>query len=230
MQRGGPSTGLPTKTEQSDLLQAMFGRNGEAPVPIVAPRSPGDCFDAAVEAVRIATQYMTPVILLTDGYIANGSEPWLIPDYDKLPEIPVNQYKTPLADERNRIHGDALAPDVVPVGLGDGGLEVVAHRQARQRGQGDAARFQHLPAQAQHTAGQVDERQPGRHQPPGPPAHRTGQAGQPGGLGEALLALEGLRVAGLHRLSRPRWAARWPARRPAPEPARHARPAGCTRR
>ena len=82
IQRGGPSTGLPTKTEQSDLLQAMFGRNGEAPVPIVAPSSPADCFDAAIEAVRIATTYRTPVLLLSDGYLANGSEPWRIPDID----------------------------------------------------------------------------------------------------------------------------------------------------
>jgi 2-oxoglutarate/2-oxoacid ferredoxin oxidoreductase subunit alpha len=89
VQRGGPSTGLPTKTEQADLLQAMFGRNGEAPVPIVAPRSPGDCFDAAVEAVRIATTYRTPVFLLSDGYVANGSEPWRIPDVDSLPDLRV---------------------------------------------------------------------------------------------------------------------------------------------
>ncbi len=89
VQRGGPSTGLPTKTEQADLLQAMFGRNGEAPVPVVAPRSPGDCFDAAVEAVRIATAYRTPVLLLTDGYLANGSEPWRIPEIDALPELGV---------------------------------------------------------------------------------------------------------------------------------------------
>ena len=80
VQRGGPSTGLPTKTEQADLLQAMFGRNGEAPVPIVAPQSPADCFDAAVEAARIAITYRTPVMLLSDGYLANGSEPWRIPD------------------------------------------------------------------------------------------------------------------------------------------------------
>ena len=89
VQRGGPSTGLPTKTEQSDLLQAMFGRNGEAPVPIVAPRSPVDCFDAAIEAVRIATTYRTPVFLLSDGYVANGSEPWRIPDVDSLPDLRV---------------------------------------------------------------------------------------------------------------------------------------------
>jgi len=87
VQRGGPSTGLPTKTEQADLLQAMFGRNGEAPVPIVAPRSPGDCFDAALEAARIAVTYRTPVMLLSDGYLANGSEPWRIPAVDELPVI-----------------------------------------------------------------------------------------------------------------------------------------------
>ncbi|MFW6204104.1 MAG: 2-oxoacid:acceptor oxidoreductase subunit alpha [Actinomycetota bacterium] len=87
IQRGGPSTGLPTKTEQADLLQAMFGRNSEAPLPIVAPRSPGDCFDAALEAVRIAVTYRTPVFLLSDGYLANGSEPWRIPAVDDLPAI-----------------------------------------------------------------------------------------------------------------------------------------------
>ena len=90
VQRGGPSTGLPTKTEQSDLLQAMFGRNGESPIPVVAPRSPGDCFDIAIEAWRIATECMVPVMLLSDGYIANGSEPWRIPNLDELSEIKVN--------------------------------------------------------------------------------------------------------------------------------------------
>jgi len=89
VQRGGPSTGLPTKTEQSDLLQAMFGRNGEAPVPIVAPRSPSDCFNAALEAARIATAYRTPVFLLSDGYLANGSEPWRVPSVDDLPDLTV---------------------------------------------------------------------------------------------------------------------------------------------
>jgi 2-oxoglutarate ferredoxin oxidoreductase subunit alpha len=89
IQRGGPSTGMPTKTEQADLLQAMFGRNGEAPVPIVAPRSPADCFDAALEAARIATTYRTPVFLLSDGYLANGSEPWRIPDVASLPDLTV---------------------------------------------------------------------------------------------------------------------------------------------
>ncbi len=90
VQRGGPSTGLPTKTEQADLLQAMYGRNGEAPIPIVAATTPGDCFYATYEACRIALKYMTPVIVLSDGYLANGSEPWLIPDVKQLPEIEVN--------------------------------------------------------------------------------------------------------------------------------------------
>ena len=90
VQRGGPSTGLPTKTEQADLLQAMFGRNGEAPLPIIAPRSPGDCFGAAMEAVRIAVTYRTPVILLSDGSLANGSEPWQVPDAATLPVIDPN--------------------------------------------------------------------------------------------------------------------------------------------
>ena len=87
IQRGGPSTGLPTKTEQADLLQAMFGRNGEAPVPIVAAATAGDCFDAAIEAARIAIKYRTPVFLLSDGYLANGAEPWRVPDPESLPDL-----------------------------------------------------------------------------------------------------------------------------------------------
>ena len=87
VQRGGPSTGLPTKTEQSDLLQAVNGRNGEAPLPVIAPQSPADCFDAALEAARIAVTYRTPVILLSDGYLANGSEPWSLPDVETLARI-----------------------------------------------------------------------------------------------------------------------------------------------
>jgi len=89
IQRGGPSTGLPTKTEQADLLQAMFGRNSEAPIPILAPAIPGDCFWTAVEASRIALKYMVPVIILSDGYLANGAEPWRIPTMDEIPGIPV---------------------------------------------------------------------------------------------------------------------------------------------
>jgi 2-oxoglutarate/2-oxoacid ferredoxin oxidoreductase subunit alpha len=100
VQRGGPSTGLPTKTEQADLLQAMFGRNGESPVPIVAPQSPGDCFDAVLEATRIALTYRTPVLLLSDGAIATGSEPWLIPNVDELPDLSVK-----FATETNALDG-----------------------------------------------------------------------------------------------------------------------------
>ena len=89
IQRGGPSTGLPTKTEAADLLMAMYGRHGESPMPIVAPRTPSDCFDAAIEACRIALEHRTPVILLSDGYLANGSEPWCLPDVDDLTPIEV---------------------------------------------------------------------------------------------------------------------------------------------
>jgi 2-oxoglutarate ferredoxin oxidoreductase subunit alpha len=100
VQRGGPSTGLPTKTEQADLLMAMFGRNGEAPLPIVAPRSPADCFDAAIEAARIALTYRTPVFLLSDGYLANGSEPWRVPLTESLPDLRVH-----FATEPNHLDG-----------------------------------------------------------------------------------------------------------------------------
>jgi 2-oxoglutarate ferredoxin oxidoreductase subunit alpha len=103
VQRGGPSTGLPTKTEQSDLLLAMYGRHGEAPVPIIAARSPSHCFEVVFEAARIALKYRTPVIVLTDGYVANGAEPWLIPDVESLPDISV-----PFAEEPN--HGDDFWP------------------------------------------------------------------------------------------------------------------------
>ncbi|MEC7915042.1 MAG: 2-oxoacid:acceptor oxidoreductase subunit alpha [Actinomycetota bacterium] len=90
IQRGGPSTGLPTKPEQADLMMAMYGRHSESPMPIVAPRSPADCFNAAIEACRIALRYRTPVMLLSDGYIATSSEPWLLPDVDSLPDIGVD--------------------------------------------------------------------------------------------------------------------------------------------
>jgi len=101
VQRGGPSTGLPTKTEQSDLLLAMFGRHGEAPLPIVAARSPSHCFDAAFEAVRLAVKYRTPVMLLSDGYLANGAEPWLLPDVSALPDLSV-----PFTTEFNHTDAD----------------------------------------------------------------------------------------------------------------------------
>ncbi|SKB32996.1 2-oxoacid:acceptor oxidoreductase subunit alpha [Sphingopyxis flava] len=107
-QRGGPSTGLPTKTEQSDLYQAVYGRNGDAPMPVIAARSPGDAFECAIEACRIATQYMTPVMLLTDGYIANAAEPWAVPDlatYEAFPvefltEVPEGGFRPYSRDEK----------------------------------------------------------------------------------------------------------------------------------
>jgi 2-oxoglutarate/2-oxoacid ferredoxin oxidoreductase subunit alpha len=123
VQRAGPSTGLPTKTEQADLLQAMFGRNGEAPVPVVAPQSPSDCFDAALEAARIAVKYRTPVMLLSDGYLANGSEPWRLPDVDSLPQITPDFAKAVEGEEFQpfKRHPETLArPWAVP---GTPGLE-----------------------------------------------------------------------------------------------------------
>jgi len=97
-QRGGPSTGLPTKTEQSDLYQAVYGRNGDSPVPVIAARSPADAFDCAIEAVRIATRYMVPVMLLTDGYIANAAEPWKVPDMSGYAPFPVEFFETQPAE------------------------------------------------------------------------------------------------------------------------------------
>jgi len=102
-QRGGPSTGLPTKTEQSDLYQAVYGRNGDAPLPVIAARSPGDAFECAIEACRIAVEYMTPVMLLTDGYIANAAEPWKVPDPASYAEFPATFLET-------RNDGDNLLP------------------------------------------------------------------------------------------------------------------------
>jgi len=93
VQRAGPSTGMPTKTEQADLMQALYGRNSESPVAVLAPATPGDCFYVAYEAVRIAAKYMMPVIVLSDGFLANGSEPWLIPDVNTLPPIEI-QFRT----------------------------------------------------------------------------------------------------------------------------------------
>ena len=95
IQRGGPSTGLPTKTEQSDLMMAMYGRNGESPLPIIAASSPGDCFDVAIEAWRVAAKFMTPVIIMSDGYIANGAEPWEIPDASALEKITITHPTEP---------------------------------------------------------------------------------------------------------------------------------------
>ncbi len=123
-QRGGPSTGLPTKTEQSDLYQAVYGRNADSPIPVIAARSPADAFDCAIEACRIATRYMTPAILLTDGYIANAAEPWKVPDMAGYTPFPVKFFDTPPAEGEGVMpyaRGDGLArPWIKP---GTPGLE-----------------------------------------------------------------------------------------------------------
>jgi len=121
IQRGGPSTGLPTKTEQADLLQALFGRNSEAPVPVLAPATPGDCFWIALEASRIAIKYMVPVIILSDGYLANGAEPWKIPSIEDLPKIEVKYETNPVGFQPYKRNPDTLArPWAIP---GTPGLE-----------------------------------------------------------------------------------------------------------
>jgi 2-oxoglutarate/2-oxoacid ferredoxin oxidoreductase subunit alpha len=121
IQRGGPSTGLPTKTEQADLLQALFGRNSEAPIPVLAPATPGDCFWIAIEATRIAIKYMVPVIILSDGFLANGAEPWRVPTVADLPEIPVHFETNPENFEPYRRDPKTLArPWAIP---GTPGLE-----------------------------------------------------------------------------------------------------------
>jgi 2-oxoglutarate/2-oxoacid ferredoxin oxidoreductase subunit alpha len=121
IQRGGPSTGLPTKTEQADLLQALFARNSEAPIPVLAPATPGDCFWIALEASRIAIKYMVPVIILSDGYLANGAEPWRIPSLADLPEIPVHFETNPENFQPYRRDPETLArPWAIP---GTPGLE-----------------------------------------------------------------------------------------------------------
>jgi 2-oxoglutarate ferredoxin oxidoreductase subunit alpha len=104
VQRGGPSTGLPTKTEQADLLQAMYGRNGECPAAIVAAASPGDCFNMVFEAVRLAVRFMTPVFFLSDGYLANGAEPWPVPDVNQLPKIEVHFATQPNSEPNGKAH------------------------------------------------------------------------------------------------------------------------------
>ncbi len=121
VQRGGPSTGLPTKTEQSDLLQVLFGRNGECPIPVIAASTPSDSFDCAIEAVRIAVTYVTPVVLLSDGYLANGAEPWRLPDVSTLPAIDVQHRSDPDDYQVYRRDPETLARDwVIP---GTPGLE-----------------------------------------------------------------------------------------------------------
>jgi 2-oxoglutarate ferredoxin oxidoreductase subunit alpha len=111
VQRAGPSTGMPTKVEQADLLLSLFGRNSDSPIPVLAPETPGDCFHAALEAFRIAVKYMTPVVLLSDAYLANSSEPWKVPDVQSLPRMPVSFRTDPEGFQPYARHADTLARD-----------------------------------------------------------------------------------------------------------------------
>ncbi len=145
IQRGGPSTGLPTKTEQADLLQALFGRNNESPMPVLAASSPADCFLRAVEACRIALRYMTPVVLLSDGYIANGSEPWRLPKVEELPDFPVEFHTSPETFEPYRRDPQTLArPWAIP---GTPGLE---HRIGGLEKQDGSGNISYDPANHEH--------------------------------------------------------------------------------
>src|SRR5690606_3099330 len=127
-QRGGPTTGLPAKTEQAYLLQARYGRNGEAPVAVIAAQSPGDCFYIAIEAVRLATKYMVPVMVLTDGYLANGTEPWKIPTREELPKFEI-KFRTapegfhPLLRDTETLAGPWAIPGTPVIRQRIGGLE-----------------------------------------------------------------------------------------------------------
>ncbi len=137
VQRGGPSTGLPTKTEQADLLQALYGRNADAPVPILAAKTPGDCFWVAFEACRIAVKYMVPVIILSDGYLANGAEPWRIPEVADLPKIPVEYRSDPEGFKPYQRDPDTLArPWAIP---GTPGLEHRVGGLEKQDGSGNVS-------------------------------------------------------------------------------------------
>lgn len=141
IQRAGPSTGMPTKPEQADLLMAMYGRHGESPVPIIAASTPADCFECAYEAVRLAIKYMTPVILLTDGQLANGAEPWLLPDVDKLPEIKVEFRTDPQGFlPYSREEGTLARPWAIP---GTPGLE---HRLGGITGENLTGNISYSPA------------------------------------------------------------------------------------
>ena len=154
IQRAGPSTGMPTKTEQADLLQVMFGRNGEAPVPVLAAQSPSDCFDTAIEAIRIAVKYRTPVILLSDGYIANGAEPWPVPDLSAIPPIDPD-----FATEHQRHRrGRQRRLPAVHARSGDAGPAVGHPRHRRVCSTGSAAsRRRRTPAAVSYDPANHDE-------------------------------------------------------------------------
>ncbi len=146
-QRGGPSTGLPTKTEQSDLYQAIYGRNGDAPLPVIATRSPGDCFEVAIEAVRMAVKYMTPVMLLTDGFIANAAEPWKLPDLDALEPFKVEFAETPAeGEEFNPFKRD---PDTLARNWGIPGVKGTEHRVGGIEKSFDTGHISYEPANHQ---------------------------------------------------------------------------------
>lgn len=130
VQRGGPSTGLPTKTEQTDLLQALYGRNGESPVVVVAASTPTDCFDMAFQAAKIALEHMTPVILLTDGFIGNGSSAWRIPEIDEYPEI-----KPIMLCRNNKVRGNHMTVTKNPYVIGEARNRGI-HAPARRIGKG----------------------------------------------------------------------------------------------
>lgn len=137
VQRGGPSTGLPTKVEQSDLFQALYGRNGESPMPILAPDSPGDCFYMAVEAFRLAIKYMTPVTILSDGYLANGAEPWIVPSLDELADISVEYATDPATYVPYKRDPTTLARPWAPPGIP--GLEHRIGGLEKQDGSGNVS-------------------------------------------------------------------------------------------
>jgi 2-oxoglutarate ferredoxin oxidoreductase subunit alpha len=150
IQRAGPSTGMPTKTEQADLLQALYGRNGEAPIPVVAPCSPSDCFHTAIEAARIALKYRTPVVLLSDGYLANGSEPWRLPDVESLPDLTVD-----FARPEDLVGGESNG------GANGGGPNGDASGDSHEGTPGAGGR----DARGANAAGAADEFQPFRRDP-----------------------------------------------------------------
>ena len=200
IQRAGPSTGMPTKPEQADLLMVLFGRNGESPVPVIAASTPSQCFDAAIEAVRIAVKYRTPVYLLSDAYLANGSEPWLIPDVSTLPELtttfaepgdePFEPYRRDPADARPALgdpgHARPRAPDRRPREGRRHGRDLVRPRQPRPHGQaarpeGGGHRRGHPRARGRRSRRRgraarrrlgVDVRADRRRDPPRPQARR----------------------------------------------------------
>jgi 2-oxoglutarate/2-oxoacid ferredoxin oxidoreductase subunit alpha len=205
VQRGGPSTGLPTKTEQSDLLQALYGRNGESPIPVIAAAGPSDCFAAAIEACRVAIQYMTPVMLMSDGFIANSCEPWRVPNFDTLEPIPVEHPRRPLDEPfKSYARNDELArPWAIP---GTPGYE---HRLGGLEKQDGIGVVSHDPLNHETMTKLRDAKVAGI-KPPGAPyiwtGERTGDVliigwgGSHGAIKAASLALarDGLQVSACH--------------------------------